>query len=182
MGWITLDDGQHVFIGSGGKVLATRGQISSAAGGKERGRALAARSRAAVGKAIVAGGKTSRAKAREAGAAKWAQKMLGSKMAEEVAKQKWAKGSPKQIAWATNLKASAYTAAVKDPIFLRGEKSARTVLAVKRAADEMRDAGKVIDMGPGLMGQKILGAAGERLKLAATKRAVLAARHAAKGR
>ena len=31
-------------------------------------------------------------------------------------------------------------------------------------------------------GTKVLGAAGERLKLAKTKRAVLAARHAAKGR
>jgi len=48
MGWITLDDGQHVFIGSGGKVLATRSTISSAAGGKERGRALAAKDRTGI--------------------------------------------------------------------------------------------------------------------------------------
>ena len=39
MGWVTLDDGQHVFIGAGGKVLATRGAISSAGGAKERGKA-----------------------------------------------------------------------------------------------------------------------------------------------
>ncbi len=49
--WVTLDDDQHVYISDGGKVLATRGAISSAAGGKERGQALAARSKAAVGKA-----------------------------------------------------------------------------------------------------------------------------------
>ncbi|MGO8898582.1 MAG: hypothetical protein ACLQU5_09555 [Isosphaeraceae bacterium] len=30
MGWVTLEDGQHVLIGSSGKVLATRSQISSA--------------------------------------------------------------------------------------------------------------------------------------------------------
>ncbi len=52
MGWVTLDDGQKVFIGSGGRVLATRGAISSAAGGKERGKALAQRSQAAIGKAL----------------------------------------------------------------------------------------------------------------------------------
>ncbi len=51
MGWVTLDDGQHVLI-AGGQVYATRGQISSASGGKERGRALAARSKAAVGRAV----------------------------------------------------------------------------------------------------------------------------------
>jgi len=56
--WVTLDDDQHVYISDGGKVLATRGQISSASGGKERGRALAQRSRAAVGKAT---GRTARA-------------------------------------------------------------------------------------------------------------------------
>ncbi len=50
--WVTLDDDQHVYISDGGKVLATRGKISSAGGGKERGRALAARSKAAVGKAM----------------------------------------------------------------------------------------------------------------------------------
>ncbi len=50
--WVTLDDGQKVFIGSGGRVLATRGAISSAAGGKERGKALAQRSQAAIGKAL----------------------------------------------------------------------------------------------------------------------------------
>jgi hypothetical protein len=50
MGWVTLDDGQHVYIGAGGKVLATRSAISSAGGGKERGKALAARSKAAIGK------------------------------------------------------------------------------------------------------------------------------------
>ena len=51
MGWVTLDDGQHVFIGAGGKVLALRGAISSAGGAKERGKSLAARSKAAIGKA-----------------------------------------------------------------------------------------------------------------------------------
>ncbi len=50
--WVTLDDDQHVYISDGGKVLATRGAISSAAGGKERGRALAGRSKAAIGKAL----------------------------------------------------------------------------------------------------------------------------------
>jgi DNA-binding Lrp family transcriptional regulator len=30
--WVTLEDGQHVFIGGGGGVLATRGQISGGAG------------------------------------------------------------------------------------------------------------------------------------------------------
>ncbi len=58
MGWVTLDDGQHVYIGSGGKVLATRGAISSVSGGGERGRALAERSKAAIGKAT---GRTQRA-------------------------------------------------------------------------------------------------------------------------
>ncbi len=53
MGWVTLDDGQHVYISSGGKVLATRGAISSGpGGGKERGKALAARSKAAMNAAI----------------------------------------------------------------------------------------------------------------------------------
>ncbi len=56
--WVTLDDDQHVYISDGGKVLATRGAISSAAGGKERGRALAQRSKAAIGKAT---GRTARA-------------------------------------------------------------------------------------------------------------------------
>ncbi len=52
MGWVTLDDGQHVYIGSSGRVLATRSQISSGpGGGKERGKALAARSKAAIGRA-----------------------------------------------------------------------------------------------------------------------------------
>ncbi len=56
MGWVTLDDGQHVYISSGGKVLATRGAISSGpGGGKERGKALAARSKAAIGKALKQG-------------------------------------------------------------------------------------------------------------------------------
>ncbi len=175
--WVTLADDQHVYISDGGKVLATRGKISSAAGGKDRGKALAARSRAAIGKATDLAAKATRAKAREAGAVKWAQKMLGGKMAEHVAGQKWTKGSPKQIAWAANLKASAYTAAVKDPTFYRGETSPRTILAVKRAADEMRDARKLIDERDRL-GSMVLGAAGERLKLAKTKRAVLAAEHA----
>ncbi len=49
--WVTLDDDQHVYIGSGGKVLATRGAISSGGGGKDRGNALAARSKAAIGRA-----------------------------------------------------------------------------------------------------------------------------------
>ncbi len=49
MGWVTLDDGQHVYIGSGGKVLATRGAISNVSGGGERGRALAMRSKTAIG-------------------------------------------------------------------------------------------------------------------------------------
>jgi len=49
--WVTLDDDQHVYISSGGKVLATRGAISSGGGGKERGKALAARSKAAIGRA-----------------------------------------------------------------------------------------------------------------------------------
>src|SRR5208283_4963618 len=48
--WVTLDDDQHVYISDGGKVLATRGKISSAGGGKERGKALAARSKAAIGR------------------------------------------------------------------------------------------------------------------------------------
>jgi hypothetical protein len=47
MGWITLDDGRHVLI-AGGKVYATRAAISSVSGGKERGRALAARSKIAI--------------------------------------------------------------------------------------------------------------------------------------
>jgi len=52
--WVTLPDtDQHVFISDGGKVLATRGAISSAGGGKERGKALAARSKAAIGKATA---------------------------------------------------------------------------------------------------------------------------------
>ncbi len=51
--WVTLDDDQHVYISDGGKVLATRGAISSAAGGKERGRALAGRSKAAVDRAVA---------------------------------------------------------------------------------------------------------------------------------
>jgi hypothetical protein len=49
--WVTLDDDQHVYISDGGKVLATRSAISSAGGGKQRGKALAARSKAAIGKA-----------------------------------------------------------------------------------------------------------------------------------
>ncbi len=65
MGWVTLDDDQHVYISDGGKVLATRGAISSAGGGKERGRALAARSKAAVGKATA--GKLSEQAARGRG-------------------------------------------------------------------------------------------------------------------
>ena len=74
MGWVTLDDGQHVLIGPGGKVLASRVAISSAAGGKERGRALAARSKAAIGKARA--GKPS--------------------LKEQVEKARFAKGNRKQ--------------------------------------------------------------------------------------
>ena len=48
--WVTLDDDQHVYISDGGKVLATRSKISSAGGGKERGKSLAARSKAAIGR------------------------------------------------------------------------------------------------------------------------------------
>ena len=53
MGWVTLDDGQHVFISAGGKVLASRSKISSAGGAKERGKSLAARSKAAIGNALA---------------------------------------------------------------------------------------------------------------------------------
>ncbi len=48
MGWVTLDDGQKVLI-AGGKVYATRAAISSVSGGGERGRALATRSKTAIG-------------------------------------------------------------------------------------------------------------------------------------
>jgi hypothetical protein len=51
--WVTLDDDQHVYISDGGKVLATRSAISKAGGAKERGKALAARSKAAIGKAMA---------------------------------------------------------------------------------------------------------------------------------
>jgi len=50
--WVTLDDDQHVYISDGGKVLATRGKISSAGRGKERGKALRTRSKIAVEAAI----------------------------------------------------------------------------------------------------------------------------------
>ncbi len=54
MGWVTLDDGQHVLIGPGGKTLATRAQISAhAGGGRERGQALAGRSKTAVARAVA---------------------------------------------------------------------------------------------------------------------------------
>ncbi len=53
MGWVTLEDGQHVLIGPGGKTLATRAQISSASGGKERGKALAGKSKGAVARAVA---------------------------------------------------------------------------------------------------------------------------------
>jgi hypothetical protein len=46
--WVTLQDDQKVFISDGGKVLATRSKISSAGGAKERGKSLAARSKAAI--------------------------------------------------------------------------------------------------------------------------------------
>jgi hypothetical protein len=337
--WVTISEtDQHVFISDGGKVLATRGAISSAGGGKERGKALVARSKAAIGKAtagkkaspkpmvkqheewrkstagymaqkrsdiasqkayhaehvakqaayadkimahVQAGGKlavpsmtnprtyepgavkrvgheihvyegkrkgkeqwaaigsdvqekiagrlasqspatthaieharaagpspgeraeaavaaaekerrarelearakkeaTPHAKTAKEGAAKWAQKMASGPltMKEEAAKHEFTKGSEKQKEWATRIKAAGYTAAINDPVFRRGEVSPSTVLAVKRAADSMKDAGKVID-DRDRIGSKVLGAAGERLKLAKTKRAVLAARHAA---
>ncbi len=57
MGWVTLDDGQRVFIGPGGRVLATRSQISSASGGKERGKTLAGSSKAAIGRGFMKGRK-----------------------------------------------------------------------------------------------------------------------------
>jgi hypothetical protein len=56
--WVTLDDDQHVYISDRGKVLATRGAISSASGGKERGKELEARSKAAISKVTT---KTTRA-------------------------------------------------------------------------------------------------------------------------
>jgi hypothetical protein len=46
--WVTLDDDQHVYISDGGKVLASRSAISKAGGAKERGKALAARSKGAI--------------------------------------------------------------------------------------------------------------------------------------
>ncbi len=61
MGWVTLEDGQHVLIGPSGRVLATRAQTSSASGAKERGKALAGRSKGAVARA-VAKARTSKAK------------------------------------------------------------------------------------------------------------------------
>jgi hypothetical protein len=45
--WVTISESD------GGKVLATRGAIGSAGGGKERGKALAAKSKAAIGKAAA---------------------------------------------------------------------------------------------------------------------------------
>jgi hypothetical protein len=48
--WVTLDDDQHVYISDGGKVLAKRSAISSAGGGKDRGKSLIAKSKAAIGK------------------------------------------------------------------------------------------------------------------------------------
>ena len=47
MGWVTLDDGQHVFI-QNGRVLADRSSISKVSGASDRGKALAGRSKAAL--------------------------------------------------------------------------------------------------------------------------------------
>ena len=48
--WVTTEDDRHIFISDGGKVCAMRSQISRASGGTERGKALAARSKAAMTK------------------------------------------------------------------------------------------------------------------------------------
>ncbi len=53
MGWVTLDDGQHVYIGSGGKVLATRSGISATAGGRERMGAMRSKAQGAVHQALA---------------------------------------------------------------------------------------------------------------------------------
>jgi hypothetical protein len=73
--WVTLDDDQHVYISDGGKVLATRSAISSAGGAKERGKALAARSKAAIGKAA---GKVRAAAHNEAQAKELAKDIIAS--------------------------------------------------------------------------------------------------------
>ncbi len=97
MGWVTLDDGQHVYIGSGGKVLATRSAISSASGGKERGKALATRSKTAIGgvsartaRAIEharAAGPSLREQAEKARAAGLSMKALAEKVSGKALKQ-----------------------------------------------------------------------------------------------
>jgi hypothetical protein len=63
--WITVgDDDQHVYVTDSGKIAATRSAISSAGGAKERGKALAARSKAAIGKAMSRSGAVERARSR----------------------------------------------------------------------------------------------------------------------
>ncbi len=110
MGWVTLDDGQHVLIGSSGKVLATRAQISSASGGKERGQALAARSKAAIAHARARPDlhlpPVARAKRIKAKAA------AESTLKDQVAKARAAKGDSRQRAEAvvSRLKKVAFSA------------------------------------------------------------------------
>jgi hypothetical protein len=53
MGWVTLDDGQHVFIGAGGKVLASRSAISATAAGRERVGEMRAKAVGVVRKALA---------------------------------------------------------------------------------------------------------------------------------
>jgi len=136
MGWITLDDGQHVFIGSGGKVLATRGQISSAGGGKERGKALAARSKAAMGKAT---GRTARAveHARAAGRGtherhRQAQKLVAARHVVAAGPKPIKGVSDKQRKYATDVRQQKiegldYKKAMRGPTKEKGTKQAETV-------------------------------------------------------
>ena len=87
MGWVTLDDGQKVLIGPSGKVLATRAQISSASGGKERGQALASRTKAAIAK--VTAGKRNTSLVEHAKAA-------GPSLREQADKARAAKGTTEE--------------------------------------------------------------------------------------
>lgn len=72
--WITDEDGQHLYISDRGEVLATHAAISKASGGTERGKALAARSKAAILKKKAGGA----AKPKPAGSGSIADRMAAS--------------------------------------------------------------------------------------------------------
>ncbi len=146
MGWVTLDDGQHVYIGSSGRVLATRAPISSGpGGGKERGKALAARSKAAIGKATGKGKPSLKEQADKARAAKGDREERALKLtgrAQAKAYQLKKQGNEQAAKIAEGHAGKAYRAYLKPKLDAAFKKTTQQSPATTRAIEHAKAEGE----------------------------------------